>query len=519
MDPLNKTEGNPCENNSTETSYFCDYVKDYITDAIYALDLEGKLIHGNRNVFDITGYSADELIGKHFSFLFDAATMPQIQELFIKVAVHGESVLHYETEIIRKDGDKRVVSITAVPFMRDGKITEVVGAGKDITERKKIEESQRKSEEASRRHLAEIQTIYSTAPIGLCFVDTNLRYININEKLAEIAGITVENHIGRTIREVLPQIADCVEDHCRTVIETGKPIEGLEVHGETPAQPGIQRYWLANYYPVKDGSGNVFGVNVAVQEITERKNSEEQIIKLNKDLQRYSEELEVAYEDMESFSYSVCHDLRGPLRIISGVSEILMKNYHHTLDDKGKDFLKLILENIKRMDQLILALLALCKSGRQDMKIVEIDMEKTATLIAGDLKAMAPERNIAVAVGKLPPAHGDLALIRQVLTNLLSNAIKFTKGRDVAYIEVGGLCEESENVYYVKDNGAGFNPGLEDKLFKVFQRLHSEQEFKGAGIGLSIVYRIISRHNGRVWAEGRPDEGATFYFSLPGEKE
>ena len=218
---------------------------------------------------------------------------------------------------------------------------------------------------------------------------------------------------------------------------------------------------------------------------------------------------------MESFSYSVSHDLRAPLRIIDGLSDIVLKDYHDKLDDEGKNLLKLIQGNTKRMDQLVLALLDFSKAGRQEMSIDEIDMEKAAALIAGDLKAMFPERNINVDIRELPPAHGDITLIRQVLTNLLSNAVKFTKDRDVASIEVGGRREGSENVYYVKDNGAGFDMEYADKLFKVFQRLHSLKEFEGIGIGLSIVDRIIRRHGGRVWAEGKPDEGATFYFTLP----
>ena len=149
------------------------------------------------------------------------------------------------------------------------------------------------------------------------------------------------------------------------------------------------------------------------------------------------------------------------------------------------------------------------------MKLVLMDMEKTASHIAADLKAMFPERNINVDIKELPPAHGDIRLIRQVFTNLLSNAFKFTKDRDAASIEVGGRREGSENVYYVKDNGSGFNMEYADKLFKVFQRLHSLREFEGIGIGLSIVDRIIRRHGGRVWAEGKPHEGATFYFTLP----
>jgi two-component system sensor kinase len=218
---------------------------------------------------------------------------------------------------------------------------------------------------------------------------------------------------------------------------------------------------------------------------------------------------------MESFSYSVSHDLRAPLRIIDGLSDILLKDYHDKLDDEGNNLLKLIQGNTKRMDQLVLALLEFSKAGRQEMSKDEINMEKAAALISGDLKAMFLERNINVDIKELPPAHGDIMLIRQVLTNLLSNAVKFTKDRDVASIEVGGRREGSENVYYVKDNGAGFDMEYADKLFKVFQRLHTLKEFEGIGIGLSIVDRIIKRHGGRVWAEGIPDEGATFYFTLP----
>jgi len=197
----------------------------------------------------------------------------------------------------------------------------------------------------------------------------------------------------------------------------------------------------------------------------------------------------------------------------------VLKDYHDKLDDEGKNLLRLIQRNTKRMDQLVLALLEFSKAGRQEMLIAEINMEKMAALIACDLKEMFPERSINVDIKELPPAHGDIGLIRQVLTNLLSNAFKFTEHRDAASIEVRGRREDSENVYYVKDNGAGFDMEYADKLFKVFQRLHGLKEFEGIGIGLSIVDRIIRRHGGRVWAEGKPGEEATFYFTLPEKKE
>jgi two-component system sensor kinase len=298
----------------------------------------------------------------------------------------------------------------------------------------------------------------------------------------------------------------------------GKAVEGKSsymVEYRIRRHDGVYRDFMTRGMPVFREDGSIREWVGTCFDISERKASEETLKALNQELQSTAAELEVAYKDMESFSYSVSHDLRAPLRIIDGLSDILLKDYHDKLDDEGNNLLKLIQGNTKRMDQLVLALLEFSKAGRQEMSKDEINMEKAAALISGDLKAMFLERNINVDIKELPPAHGDIMLIRQVLTNLLSNAVKFTKDRDVASIEVGGRREGSENVYYVKDNGVGFDMEYADKLFKVFQRMHTLKEFEGIGIGLSIVDRIIKRHGGRVWAEGRPDEGATFYFTLP----
>lgn len=258
-----------------------------------------------------------------------------------------------------------------------------------------------------------------------------------------------------------------------------------------------------------------FALRPMLQNIDERRQTEESLKKLNQELQITASELALANKDMESFNYSVSHDLRAPLRIIGGLSAIVLEDHSDRLDDEGKKILNSIHGHTERMDRLVLALLDLSKVGRQEMRIDEIDMEKEAALITADLTTAAPERNIEVTIENLPPAYGDITLIRQVLTNLLSNAVKFTKIRDVALIIVGGRSGAIEDVYYVKDNGTGFDMDHANKLFGVFERLHSEKEFEGIGIGLSIVQRIVSRHGGRVWAEGRPNEGATFYFSLP----
>ncbi|HEY9246968.1 MAG TPA: ATP-binding protein, partial [Candidatus Methanoperedens sp.] len=242
----------------------------------------------------------------------------------------------------------------------------------------------------------------------------------------------------------------------------------------------------------------------------------EDTVKLRtEELDQAYKQLKESYKDLESFSYSVSHDLRAPLRIIRSLSEIVLNDNNDKLSDEDKKLLNSIQGHAKRMDKLVLALLDLSKIGRQDMRIDEIDIAKEAALIWADLKVAAPDRNVTVTIPDLPTAYGDVTLIRQVISNLLSNAIKFTSTKDMALIEVGCKRGDIEDVYYVKDNGAGFDMKYADKLFGVFQRLHSTKEFEGTGIGLSTVERIIRRHGGRVWADGRPNEGATFYFALP----
>ncbi len=225
--------------------------------------------------------------------------------------------------------------------------------------------------------------------------------------------------------------------------------------------------------------------------------------------------LEAVNRELEAFSYSVSHDLRAPLRAISGFAQAVVEDYAPRLDDEGKRFLGLIQDNAHRMGQLIDDLLTFSRLGRQQLVQTQIDMEILTTSAFEELAAQAPDRKIKLVICPAPPALGDKAMIRQVLMNLLSNAIKFTRLRQEAVIEFGYLPEQDQGAYYVKDNGVGFDMQYVAKLFGVFQRLHSVTEFEGTGVGLAIVFRIVTRHGGRVWAEGEVDKGATFYFTLP----
>ncbi|HYG49510.1 MAG TPA: response regulator [Flavobacteriales bacterium] len=232
------------------------------------------------------------------------------------------------------------------------------------------------------------------------------------------------------------------------------------------------------------------------------------LVQLNSDLKSKNEEL-------EAFSYSVSHDLKAPLRSINSYSAILREDYSEVLDAEGNRILNSVIENALKMNKLIDSLLEFSLMGRKEIKKTTVDMNQLLTHVVDEFKNQPAIDNLDWSIAELPAAKGDGALLNQVFVNLISNAVKYSSKKENARIEIGARNGQSENIYFVKDNGVGFNMEYKNKLFGVFQRLHSTNEFQGIGIGLAIVQRVITRHGGQVWAEGEVDKGATFYFSLP----
>ena len=236
---------------------------------------------------------------------------------------------------------------------------------------------------------------------------------------------------------------------------------------------------------------------------------------LEERLRRHAAGQELAQRDLRSFAYSVSHDLRAPLRAIGGFTDIVMRDHASQIPAEAMQLLGRVVANVARMNQLIDQLLEFSRVGSSPLNVQSIDVARLVRECLTALDADRPDGRAGVTIGELPSCRADLLLLKQVLLNLLTNALKYSRKRDPALIDVGAEVRAGEFIYHVRDNGVGFDMRMEHKLFQVFQRLHSQREFDGHGVGLAIVRRVIERHGGRVWAESAPDRGATFYFSMP----
>jgi PAS domain S-box-containing protein len=343
----------------------------------------------------------------------------------------------------------------------------------------------------------------------LCIASSDGYFKRVSVAVTDILGWSVREFLSRPFIDFIHP-----DDHAATIEEVRKQVvEGKKV------------FHFENRYRASDGSWRVLSwrsipfpggfMYATARDVTELKRSENQIRQLNTDLQVRAVQLESANRELEAFSYSVSHDLRAPLRHIDGFAGLLGKLDGPSLSERGRTYLTQISASAKQMGVLIDDLLSFSRMGRSELHVAQVDLN---SLLEETLVSLRPEtegRTITWTIGKLPTVTGDRSMLRQVLLNLLGNAIKYSGKRATAAIEVGCLATALEDVIFVRDNGVGFDMEYAKKLFGVFQRLHLASEFEGTGIGLANVRRVVSRHGGRTWAEGKPNEGATFYFSLP----
>ncbi len=339
-------------------------------------------------------------------------------------------------------------------------------------------------------------------------VPADYRFLDVNPAFEALTGLQRERIVGRLLTETLPGEDPKWIRLYGEVAMTGKP---LHIENYSPALK--RHYEVFAYRPAPQRFAVIF------MDVTDRKQIEATLAAQAASLQEQTIQLEAANRELESFSYSVSHDLRTPLRAIDGFSRKLLRDVENKLNEDDKRKFDVIRNNVRMMGQVIDDLLAFSRLGRQAISLSFVDMNNLFNQVWEESRAMSTERKIELKMVDLPQAVGDYGLLKQVISNLISNSVKFTKFREEAVIEIAGSEEGSENVYYVKDNGVGFNMEYYGKLFGVFQRLHNAFDYEGTGIGLSIVARIIQRHGGRVWAEGKEDEGAVFYFTLPAKSQ
>jgi PAS domain S-box-containing protein len=334
-----------------------------------------------------------------------------------------------------------------------------------------------------------------------------------NRGAEELYGWSPQEAVGKDSQQLLhAEFALPTEDVRAELLRTGRwegELRKTRADGSTVL---VASRWSLR----KDELGRPLAILETNNDITDRKRREEEIRKLNVELEKRTSELEVTNKELEAFAYSVSHDLRAPLRHMVGFTELLQKHLAATLDEKSVRYMKIILESAKKMGALIDDLLAFSRIGRAETRETRVSLEQLVKEVLADMQQETDGRNIAWKIGALPSLHGDRSMLRLVLVNLISNAVKFTRTHPQAEIEIGSMEKREEGmVVFVRDNGVGFDMKYVHKLFGVFQRLHQADSFEGTGIGLATVQRIIHRHGGRVWAESLLNRGATFFFSVP----
>ena len=359
------------------------------------------------------------------------------------------------------------------------------------------------------------ESIINTVREPLIVLDQDLRVVSVSRSFYEFFKVNPEETVGQLIYDLgnkqwdIPKLRELLEE----VLPEKETFDDFEVTHNF--QDIGHKIMLLNARQIHRKDIGVKMILLAIEDITERKRAEGEVLTLNQELEQHITELQVVNEELKTFSYAVSHDLKAPLVTIGGFSRRLLEKYGDSLDEKGQQYLKMINTSSIRMEELIRGLLSFFSSGREAVNFSSLKMEKMVWEVFNQLKGMCPNRTIQLHVETMPGLRGDEAMITQVIVNLLSNAIKYTRHREIAVIYVGGWTEAERNVYYVKDNGIGFLIEDADKLFNAFERLQRTEEFEGTGLGLAIVKRVIERHGGAVWAEGKTGEGATFNFTIP----
>jgi len=517
-DRCSKQHSVRCELTESERRYYDVY---NIAPLAFVLwDRECRVTDWNTRAEKMFGWKREEVLGRNFfDFLIPETVRFQIEDV-AQALLHGELPSCHINENLTKSGKVILCEWNnATEYDDEGNFIGAISLALDITERRQAEEALQEKERF-------LSSVFSSIQDGISVLDNELNIVRVNPAIEKwyphamplVGKKCYQAYHGRNeacvICPTLDTLANGRADH--EVVPRRGP-EG-EING-----------WLDLYsFPLFDvETGQLRGVIEYVRDITEHKKAEDEIRRLNEELEQRvadrTRQLELVNKELEAFAYSASHDLRSPLNNILGFSQILLDEYNTQVDERGKRYLRNIRTSCLQMNQLINDLLSLSTATRTPLNREQVDFSGLAQSVADQLKEMEPERDVEFVIAPGLFVNGDFRLLRLALENLLGNAWKFTGGVEHAKIEFGVLQQPLKHepegkdlrVYYVRDNGAGFNMEYAERLFRAFQRLHGSSEFAGTGIGLATVRRIIRRHGGTVWAEGAVGKGATFYFTLP----
>jgi PAS domain S-box-containing protein len=488
-----------------------------ISEGVIIADASGHLLHFSPYAqkltgIGVTGSSPNEWSEHYGLFYSDMCTLCPSEKLPLSRALQGEEAP--EGDLFVRNAlipNGQHVHANARPVRdSEGKLLGAIVSLRDTHGQRQAEAERRRTEQRYR-------LIVEAAQEGIWTIDPQHRTTYANRYLAEMFGYTVDEMMGKHINDFMDE-----EGHRIAAQNLELRRQGIsDIHDMKFIRKDGRTVWtLMSSNPMHDEEGRYTGALAMVTDITRRRAAEEQVHRLNAELEhRIAErtaQLEFSNRELEAFAYSVAHDLRAPLRSISNFTLTLTEDCSDKLDATGQDYVSRIRASAKRMSELIDGILALSRINRTEFEEVDVNLSALARSITEQLQRWQPQRTVRFRLQDELVDRGDVQLLRSVLENLLGNAWKFTRERPTAEIEFGAIPAEDgkERVYFVRDNGAGFDMEFRDKLFGVFQRLHTQQEFEGNGVGLATVQRIIRRHGGRVWGEGQVGLGTCFYFTL-----